>query len=61
MEDIVEVDILEEWMTLDLLRITLTRAESSSRVASEKLDRKHRDVSSDFEDLFDSSGWTYFL
>lgn len=38
-QDIVEVHVLEERMSLDLLRIALSRAESPCGVASEKLKR----------------------
>lgn len=37
MENVVKVDIFEEWLSLNLFRVGLSRAKSTSRVASQKL------------------------
>lgn len=39
MEDIVEVDIFEEWVALDFLSVALSRAEPSCGIACQKLER----------------------
>lgn len=38
MEDVIEVDIFEEKVPLDILRIGFTGSESTSGITSEKLD-----------------------
>ena len=38
-QHVVEVDILEERMSLDLFRVTFARAKTASRVARQQLDR----------------------
>jgi len=39
MEDVIPVDVLEEWVPLDFLRIRLARTESPQWVASQQLEK----------------------